>query len=404
MIQKDFESITTEDIKALVANAVSEDRTLEYKEQLPGRSDEETREFLADVSSFANAGGGDLIYGIREQRDGNGRPTGTPESPEGLSGANADAEKGRLESMLRDGIDPRIPAVRFRHFDGFPAGPIIICRIPKSWASPHMVKFKNLSRFHSRTSRGKYQLDVRELRASFLASESLSDRISAFRLGRVGKILAGEAPLSLEPSPKLVLHLLPIRGFSEPTAVDLQAAHSEWLQGNIRPVPMGRPNQWGPAEFNFDGLLFAGSSGTSPVGYIQLFRNGAMEAVCARIARDTIIFGVTFEQELMRALKPYIEFQKLLGFGPPLFIALTLISVGKFMILPAEPGPFDTWGFAKPIDRDVLLASEVLVEEDQGDFGHGLRPALDSIWQASGWPGSQGYDNSGKWVGYARRT
>src|SRR5437016_1968889 len=108
MIAEEFEAISKEDVEALIANAVSESRTIEYKEQLPGGTDDERREFLADASSFANAGGGDLIFGIREKRVANGKPTGLPETAEGLAGANPDGEKRRFEDMLRAGIDPRI--------------------------------------------------------------------------------------------------------------------------------------------------------------------------------------------------------------------------------------------------------------------------------------------------------
>ena len=55
-----------------------------------------------------------------------------------------------------------------------------------------------------------------------------------------------------------------------------------------------------------------------------------------------------------------------------------------------------------PIDQDVLLAPEVLVQEDGADLGKLVRTAFDTIWQASGWPGSQGYDESGNWVGLRR--
>src|SRR6266542_2202557 len=99
MIPKEFDAIDKEDIDVLVANAVSEGRTIEYKEQLPSGTDDDRREFLADASSFANAAGGDLIYGIREKRDANGKATGLPEAAEGLAGANANAEKRRLEEM-----------------------------------------------------------------------------------------------------------------------------------------------------------------------------------------------------------------------------------------------------------------------------------------------------------------
>ena len=44
---------------ALIENQVSERSNLEYKRDLPGRGDEDVKEFLADVTSLANAQGGD---------------------------------------------------------------------------------------------------------------------------------------------------------------------------------------------------------------------------------------------------------------------------------------------------------------------------------------------------------
>jgi hypothetical protein len=48
-------------LDSLVRDGVEERRRLEYKRALPGGTDDEKKEFLADTSSFANAAGGDLI-------------------------------------------------------------------------------------------------------------------------------------------------------------------------------------------------------------------------------------------------------------------------------------------------------------------------------------------------------
>jgi hypothetical protein len=117
-----------------------------------------------------------------------------------------------------------------------------------------MVEFKNLSRFYSHTSAGTYQLDVREIRAAFTASESLVERISAFRSERVGKILASETPVPLEPVPKFVLHLLPVQAFSEPAKVDMRAAESAWDTNKHK--PMGQLLALRPPQFNFNGLIW----------------------------------------------------------------------------------------------------------------------------------------------------
>jgi hypothetical protein len=404
MIGKEFDAIVKEDIDALVQNAVCERRDTEYKQQLPGGSDEEAREFLADVSSLANASGGDLIYGVRDKRDDKGQPTGIPEAVDGLGRINSDAEERRLLNMLRDGIDPRIPGTRIKHLDGYPSGPVIVLRVLKSWASPHMVKFKNLSRFFSRTSAGKYQLDVREIRAAFTASESLVEKISAFRSDRVGKILAGETPVPLEPGPKFVLHLLPVRSFAEPAVVDLRTAQSTIGENSL--VPMGpKADGWGPVQFNFNGLLCNSGSGGSPRtgSYVQIFRNGAIEAVCTWLATSPHrLVGSVLDQELVRAVPQYTNLQRQLGIGFPMFIAISAVSVKGFWIARTpNPNPHEL-GWNRPIDREVLVAPEVFIEEGGGKIERLLRPALDTIWQASGWPGSQGYDESGEYVGFVR--
>ncbi|MEH2303471.1 MAG: RNA-binding domain-containing protein, partial [Nostoc sp.] len=104
MINKQFDLIDKIDIDALIYNGVAEKRTLEYKEKLPGNSDDDKKEFLADISSFANASGGDIIYGIQEQRDSNNKTTGIPEAANGVGAINSDAEIRRLENIIRDGV------------------------------------------------------------------------------------------------------------------------------------------------------------------------------------------------------------------------------------------------------------------------------------------------------------
>ncbi len=66
-INKPLEAIEESDLQNLVVERVREIKTIEYKQSLPGNSDGEKKEFLYDVSSFANAAGGDLIYGIKAE-------------------------------------------------------------------------------------------------------------------------------------------------------------------------------------------------------------------------------------------------------------------------------------------------------------------------------------------------
>lgn len=147
-----------DDIVALVDERTAERKTLEYKEKLPERTDGAKKEFLADVCSFANFLGGDIIYGISDQRDSDGRATGIPEKIMGLATTNLLATGERLEAIVRDGIKPRIPRVQTRSIEIQGLGSVMLLRVGRSWIKPHMVTYGGTNRFYSRHSTGKYPL------------------------------------------------------------------------------------------------------------------------------------------------------------------------------------------------------------------------------------------------------
>jgi predicted HTH transcriptional regulator len=163
MIQIPFDQITKQHIEELIANAVPESRTLDYKEKLHSKTNEDKKEFLADISSFANTSGGDILYGISEKN-------GVPHEALGLEERDIDAVILSLHGTIQQSIDPRVPNIQMQKIEGFPLGSILHIRIPKSWMAPHMVTFQGASRFYARNSGGKYQLDVREIKSAFLQS------------------------------------------------------------------------------------------------------------------------------------------------------------------------------------------------------------------------------------------
>src|SRR5215211_901458 len=157
--------ITEADLQSLVENRVREAKVLDYKRALPDKLERQKREFLYDVSSFANASGGDLIFGVTEI-------DGVASEISGLESGNVDEDILRLESIIRDGIEPRIPGLGIRAVSLQTTKVVLIVRIPKSFASPHVVKYDGTFKFYSRTSAGKYQIDVAELRTLFALSET----------------------------------------------------------------------------------------------------------------------------------------------------------------------------------------------------------------------------------------
>ena len=104
-----FEKITSDEIVRLVTDKVSERKTLEFKRSLNIGTTDEQAEFLADISSFANASGGDILFGITDERGEDGSATGIAGEIVGLAISNAGTECNRIEQLIQTGLQPRLP-------------------------------------------------------------------------------------------------------------------------------------------------------------------------------------------------------------------------------------------------------------------------------------------------------
>lgn len=387
----DLDSIEESDLQRLVDNRVSEKKTIEFKASLPGNTDSKKKDFLAGVSSFANALGGDLICGIKER-------AGKASEVCGIQIDDSDAAILRIENMILDGVEPRIPGISTRAIPLEESRVAIIVRIPRSWALPHMVKFKKHTRFYSRTSAGKYPLDVQEMRALFVLSETTTERIRNFRVERIGNIVARETPVLLEENPKIVLHIVPIGAFDPAKKYDLSLIAQN--PTSIRPMGV---SSWSH-RYNFDGFLtFGHSSQTagSP-SYFQIFHNGSIESVNSRLLRsrgnNRIIPSLSYERDLIEVLRSSISTQRELNIEPPLFVMLSLLEVSGYTMA------IDTTRYSidedeiQPIDRDVLMVPEVLIEHFDCSAADVLKPAFDAVWNAAGLPRSMNYDDDGNWL------
>lgn len=391
MINNDIEQITKDDLQALIDNEIIEHKTIEYKRALPGDSAKEKKDFLADVSSFANASGGDLVYGITEDRQ-----TGKPKSLDGLDIENTDQEILRLDNIIRTGIQPRLPSVTISPPITLENSKVaLIIRIPKSWNSPHRVIYDGHDKFYSRSSNGKYPLDVGELRIAFNLSETITERIRNFRLDRISKIFANETPVPFYENAKIVLHLIPIISFNPAQNYDISeiASHPD----KIPPIHQ----QWNSSRYNLDGFLtYLKDQDGKSFSYVQLFRNGIIEAVEGLLLEPhegkLLIPSIAYEQKLINSLSDYLSLLNTLNVELPVFLFLTLISVKGYSMA------VDEWRFSideiHTIDRDVLLLPEVIIESHDVKAEDVLKPCFDSIWNACGFPRDLNYNAKGKWT------
>jgi hypothetical protein len=389
MIPKPFDLIDAESIQNLVTEGRAERRTLEYKQDLPNLGlGQDKYEFLFDVASFANASGGDILFGVVDKRDADNKPTGIPESAPGVSVGNPDAVIRQLEQSVRANIDPKVPGFQMRAIPGFPNGPVVVARVPKSFLTGlHFVKNeKNWVRFYSRGSTGKHLLDATEIRSAFALSESLPERVRRFRDERLARLVADETPVRLGPGPRTVLHILPIGALNPTTQVGIGSlAH--------KPLPPLAVLGW-TKRFNFDGLLFYEQA--TSTSYVQVFRSGAVEAVevgTLRAGKRGKLFPISrWEKELIDKVREYLNAQRDLGLSPPLFVMLSLLGVRDYYI------PHSVFGDTPaPIDRDVLLLPDLLVEDYAVNPRALLMPAFDALWQSAGWPSCKNVNQQGEW-------
>src|SRR5215469_8168261 len=198
----------------LIADREPEGKLIEYKRDQIGKSDNDKREFLYDISSFTNTLGGDLILGMEANQ-------GIPTNLVGLPGIDPDAEILRLEQMARDGIRPPIFGLHTVPVPLRNGNVALVMRIPKSWNPPHQVTYQKAFRVYGRDSNGKYQLDVDELRSVFGVSATAAERLKLFRIDRVAKVIAGDTSAPLEPGGKMIVHLLPLMAFTGRYVADL---------------------------------------------------------------------------------------------------------------------------------------------------------------------------------------
>ncbi len=374
------------DLRRLIENGVEEGKTIEYKRDLPGTTDSEKKEFLADLSSFANTAGGWLYYGIREENR-------LPVELVGAENSNEDEAIQRLENLARDGIQPRLPSFHIIPVRLASSKTILAIEIPRSWALPHRVTLKGDDKFYCRNSGGKYPVDVTELRHLFAQSESLADRMRRFRQDRLAIIQSGESPLTRSATAKVVLHLISVQAFEPGVAFDLSGIDTRWQSLGPLFAPV-----WN-FRHNFDGALTYSvehSTGAT-LSYLQLFRTGIIEAGDTHLLGagrgSKYIPGAAFEEKLALTVGPYLDRLRELGVQPPVYLGLSLLSVlgYRMAVSPGFDGPQNN-----TIDREDLVVPEIRIDDFSADFLKILRPVFDVVWNAAGWPGSIYYGSDGK--------
>lgn len=384
-----FDDITANDLKELIDVGVPEGLNIEYKRALYGNSDDDKKEALKDLSSFANSFGGHLIIGI-EAID------GIPTQILSLQNINADTEIQRLENLIRDGIEPRITGIKIRAIPIASGGFVIVIRIPRSWNPPHRVRARNVNRFYVRNSTGVHECSVEELRVLFNLSATIHDRIQAFRRERLAILSADEGPMKIEHEGRLILHIVPFSAFGYGQLLDVKSIYKNYSSFQTISSAYSTP------LFNFEGVVNV-RGGERGYGYTQIFRTGIIEATKATLVKERngkkIIFGSTFGKAIFEVLPGYLDGLKALDVPPPLVVMISLQEIYG-ACLEVRQYPFDD-DSSFYFNRSELLLPEIIIEDygSTQDYQRAMRPTFDALWNAAGYASSTYFNDDDLWVG-----
>lgn len=169
LFNKPLSELGPDDIDALVHRGDSEDQYTEFKEQPPGKADtwqKATSDLASEVVAFANADGGVLVLGIKEEGN---QATGVEPIPDAEKVANS------LHRSFTSIIDPypvglEVAAVPYNEIGG-----VIVARVPASPEAPHGVKDKQRFRVTVRRGEEAKPLDMRDIQLHTLETRRRAD-------------------------------------------------------------------------------------------------------------------------------------------------------------------------------------------------------------------------------------
>lgn len=366
MIDKALDQIVLEDIEKLVSYGRSEGLTLDFKEAFPSADHKGTRDFLADVTAFANTDGGDIIIGVRE--DGNGAASALV----GIASSGLDEALRRIDDQLRSCVDPRIPLFRVQSISLATSNVVLVMRVGASLIAPHRVTFDKSSRFYRRGNRSNYEMSTAEIRQAFAASNDLPRRIRDLHRKAVESTTGQDMPCRIQDGPTAILTIAPLSvlrekrdvSFTRDNAV-LPPRHTSnlnmviGLEGLIVHSPIA-PEAGGVRSWSINHRL-----GYLDFAWVVGHQDGGRK----------LIWPKYFIPELKNTVSFSITRLRNLGIEGPWIAMLTLAGVKGYCIAVHEdyiPGP--AW-------QNPAFLGEII---DDAMSPEALRPFTEGFWRLFG--------------------
>jgi len=391
MLDKPIDQLEFTDIMGLIENEVGESKRLEYKRELNIETGDERKEFLADISSFANADGGYIIYGIAENEF---------HLPIEICGVKIDNEGNfisKIDNLIRDSIAPRIPDIKYR-FILHNGHKVLVIYISPSFLSPHRVIYKGHDKFYTRNAKGKYPMDVDELRQAFTFSDSINRQIESYKLERISTIAANRYRILKDGYPYFIIQFLPISAFRNRNLYSIRE-----ISNALEKVGVEVFGCFSSKQIIIDGVFIRSEEAIAHYktnGIVEKATTAFFDPEHPISSNKTIkrIYCGDILEKVIGACVKIFKYYKIMNIPTPIIIACAIMN-GQGYTIYSMTRWIERLG---SIDRDALLIPDILVDDFNSEPETILKPIFDAIWNACGYTHCPAYDEDGNYIGIKR--
>ena len=376
-LDKPFTQLSAIDIESLIQNKVSENKKLEFKQQGPDANNETSKIKICQcISSFANTDGGIIIFGIKQNDEGQAIEIMNIEK-------SFDEFSLQLLNMARDRITPKIqPPILRDILVG--ENKVILAEILPSYNKPHFVN--NNFVFYGRNNSGKYQLDVHEIRNLFLSVKSIEEQYEQFRVQRLMKIRSKSFISPPYSDSSVVIHFAPLSSFQNSGLLPLDKIK------NDNNSPFYNLYKYGFSKcFNFDGLMFYSKFAEGQLsGYTQIFRDGRIEFVDfyhIKSMSEKEIHGAFVEQIIIEFIETIVPFMRKYEKDFPFLCSISLLNIqGSRLVTSGDRIPihlFPNSEFQIISETDIVIPTVYI--ENPDDLLEKINYCTTIIWNSGGY-------------------